>query len=270
VKFLRVESKEESKGRSFRGEIVCYATANAFWEGGENAGRELIRPVFAVFACSDAEARPFQANLQCGNRAACFNDYGHDDRTRWEFMRSAKYAYHQQKHPEGVFVQAYLHDLFRDDAAMVDPNEVKFILIPAIEWLAPDSPEVEAHLRVWGERIDWKARSQNVPTDDQIAIIARSCHLWARQIATRTKLPIPNDARFFAQALASCLLIGAASFSGESRHGWSSPFGEHGGFFCDGLERFGLSSGIATKAKHEDIAKIFAECVDEFFAMMKN
>jgi hypothetical protein len=268
VKFLRVESKEDSKGRSFRGEIVCYATANGFWEGGENAGRELIRPVFAVFACSDAEARPFQANLQCGNKAQCFNDYGHDDRTKWEFMRSAKYTYVQQKHPEGVFVQAYLHELFRDDAAMVDPNEVKFILIPSVEWLAPESSEVMVHLRSWAEKVDWKERSTQPATDAQLSLIVRSCHLWARQIAVRTKLPIPNDARFFAQALASCLLIGAATLSCDNRHGWTSPFGEHSGFVCEGLERFGLSSGIATKAKHEDIAKIFAECVDVFFAMV--
>lgn len=267
MKFLRVESKEDSKGRSFRGEIVCYATANSFWEGGENAGRDLIRPVFAVFACSDAEARPFQANLQCGNKAQCFNDYGHDDRTKWEFMRSAKYTYVQQKHPEGVFVQAYLHDLFRDDAAMVDPNEVKFILIPSVEWLAPEDARVLDHLQAWADKIDWKERYTEAPKDDALVLIARSCHLWARQIAVRTKLPIPNDVRFFAQALASCLLVGASTFSGD-KSGWTRSFGVNGGFVCEGLERYGLSSGIATKAKHEDIAKIFAECVDIFFAMV--
>lgn len=269
MKFLRVESKEDSKGRSFRGEIVCYALANQFWEGGENASRELIRPVFAVFACSDAEARPFQANLQCGNKAQCFNDYGHDDRTKWEFMRSAKYTYVPQKHPEGVFVQVYLHDLFRNDAAMVDPNEVKFILLPAKEWLAPEDQRVTDHLRAWFGRIDWKDRGVTAPTDEQIEAIARTCHLWARQIAVRTKLPIPNDARFFAQALAACLLVGVSTFAGD-RHSWSPPFGQHGGFITEGLELFGLSSGIATKAKHEDIAKVFVENVEIFFGMTRN
>lgn len=269
MKFLRVESKEDSKGRSFRGEIVAYACANSFWEGGENAGRELIRPVFAVFACSDAEARPFQANLQCGNRARCFNDYGHEDREKWEFMRSAKYTYVQQKHPEGVFVQAYLHELFRDDVAMVDPSEVKFILLPAKEWLAPNDRRVTDHLRAWFGRIDWKECSVTVPTDAQIETIARTCHLWARQIAVRTKLPIPNDARFFAQALATCLLVGVSTFSGEGG-GWRPPFGEQGRFYHKGLELFGLSSGIATKAKHEDVAKVFAEQVEIFFGMTRN
>lgn len=269
VKFLRVESKDDSKGRSFRGEIVCYATANAFWEGGENAGRELIRPVFAVFACSDAEARPFQANLQCGNKAQLFSEYGHDDHKKWEFMRSAKYTYVQQKHPEGVFVQVYLHDLFRDDAAMVDPDEVKFILIPSKEWLAPGTPEVIAHLRRWSDSIEWKDRYTERPTDAELILIAQSCHLWAKQIATRTKLPIPNDARFFAQVLASCLLVGASTFSGETS-GWKRGFGINGGFVGEGLELFGLSSGIATKVKHEDVAKIFAENVDQFFAMVNN
>lgn len=268
MKFLCVESKDNSKGRSFRGEIVAYATANSFWEGGENAGRDLTRPVFAVFACSDAEARPFQANLQCGNKAQCFNDYGRDDRTKWEFMRSAKYTYASQKHPEGVFVQAYLHELFRDDAAMVDPNEVKFILIPAIEWLAPHDQRVVDHLRAWCSKIDWKDSGVQTPTDGQIETVVRTCHLWARQIAVRTKLPIPNDARFFAQALAACLLVGVSTFSGE-RSGWSRSFGANGGFYHEGLELFGLSTGIATKAKHDEIAKVFAEQVEIFFEMTK-
>jgi hypothetical protein len=269
MKFLRVESKEDSKGRSFRGEIVCHASANGFWEGGENAGRNLIRPVFAVFACSDAEARPFAANLQCGNKAQVFSDHGYQEKgTYWEFMRSAKYTYVQQKHPEGVFVQAYLHDLFRDDAAMVDPEEVKFILLPAKDWLAPHDKRVMDHLQAWFSRIDWKECSVNAPTDSQIETIARTCHLWARQIAVRTKLPIPNDARFFAQALAACLLYGISTFSGEGR-GCRPPFGEHGGFATEGLEQFGLSSGIATRAKHDDVAKVFAENVEIFFGMTK-
>lgn len=269
MKFLRVESKEDSKGRSFRGEVVCYASANGYWEGGENAGRELIRPVYAVFACSDAEARPFTANLQCGNKAQCFNDYGHDDRTKWEFLRSAKYSFVPQKHPEGVFVQVYLHDLVRDDAAMVDPDWVKFILLPAKEWLAPDDPKVEAHLVKWRAGIDWKGINKTAPCDADLANIEYSCHLWAKQIAVRTKLPIPNDARFFAQALAACLLHGVSTFSGEGR-GWQPPFGENGGFATEGLDRFGLSIGIATKAKHEDIAKVFAENVEIFFGMTRN
>jgi len=268
MRFLRVESKDNSKGRSFRGEIVAYATANSFWEGGENASRELIRPVFAVFACSDAEARPFQANLQCGNKAQCFNDYGREDREKWEFMRSAKYTYIQQKHPEGVFVKAYLHELFRDDAAMVDPDEVKFILLPAKDWLAPHDQRVANHLRAWCGKIDWKERSVQTPTDEQIETIVRTCHIWARQIAVRTKLPIPNDARFFAQALASCLLVGVSTFSGE-KGGWSRPFGMNGGFYHEGLDLFGMSTGIATKAKHEDVAKVFAEQVEIFFEMTK-
>jgi hypothetical protein len=270
MKFLRVESKDNSKGRSFRGEIVAYACADSYWEGGENANRDLTRPVFAVFACSDAEARPFQANLQCGNKALVFSDHGYEEKgKRWEFMRSAKYTYVQQKHPEGVFIQAYLHELFRDDAAMVDPNEVKFILLPAKDWLAPEDARAANHVLSWARRIDWKALHRPAPTDEHVETIVRTCHLWARQIAVRTKLPIPNDARFFAQALAACLLVGVSTFHGEGR-GWHPPFGEHGGFCHEGLELFGLSRGIATKAKHEDIAKVFAEQVEIFFGMTRN
>lgn len=268
MKFLRVEPKEGSKGRSFRGELVCWAGANGFWDGGENAGRDLIRPVFAVFACSDAEARPFAANLQCGNKAKRFNDYGHADRETWEFMRSAKYTYVQQKHPEGVFVQVYLHDLFRDDGAMVDPEEVKFILIPSKEWLAPVDPLVMEHLVAWFGGIAWKDRGISKPTEAEAILIAQSCHLWMRQMATRTKLPVPNDARFYAQLLASALLEKVATFAGEAS-GWSRGFGVNGGLVTDGLDNFGLSSGIATKAKHADIAILFAENVDTFFRIVK-
>jgi hypothetical protein len=272
MKFLRVESKEDSKGRSFRGEIVAYACADSYWEGGENANRDLTRPVFAVFACSDAEARPFQANLQCGNKALVFSDHGYEEKgKRWEFMRSAKYTYHQQKHPEGVFVKAYLHELFRDDAAMVDPNEVKFILLPAKDWLAPEDTRVANHVLEWARRVDWKALHRPAPKDEQIETIVNTCHLWARQIAVRTKLPIPNDARFFAQALAACLHVGISSFPAGESYGWRErPFGETQDFKAEGLDLFGLSIGVATKAKHDEIAKVFAEQVEIFFEMTRD
>ena len=54
---------DSQKGRQFR--AVCLATieADSLWDGGETAG-DKIRPVWAAFAGSDGELRPFVANMR--------------------------------------------------------------------------------------------------------------------------------------------------------------------------------------------------------------
>ncbi len=277
MKYLLVESKADAKGRSFRGELLGYVSANEFWEGGSGAGRELIRPVFAMFACSDAEARPFVANLQIGNKAVVKTEYDHDDHKKFEFMKSAKYTFVQQKHVlddssfpprSGVVVTVYLHDLFRTDDVMVDPDEVKFVLVPDREWLAPVKPEVVEHLRKFLWSIDWPNCSMSGPSEARIEYISRVCFLWAKQIMTRTKLPIPEDGRFFAQALAASLMKYSTFGDREERYcGWKREFGAIGGVDSELDDRCGLGSPIATRMTHEQAAEFFAEQVDIFFRL---
>lgn len=272
MKHLLIQSEDGQKGRSFRAELVAYATANALWEPAQDS--DTIRPVFALLACSDAEASPVVANLRLGRKAKVWvaNSYGERETNDvFEFLKSAKYQIAQQRHQEGWLVHVYIHELIRYDVAMVDPKGVKFVLLPAEEWLAPPQPDAEAHVRAWIERVP-REKGGPVPTDEQLAYICRVSFLWAKQIFARSKGPIPKDVRFFSQALTAMLGTGLASFSAEKGYGWySRAFGQHShlGFVTYGLEAAKHGMGIAVKAKHEELEKLLADQVTLFFEMVK-
>jgi hypothetical protein len=274
VRHLLIQSDDGSKGRSFRAELICYASANTLFDLASNIDRDTVRPVFCVLACADAEAAPVIANLRLGRKAKMWehNSYGaRESSETFDFLKSAKYAIVPQKHPEGVIVTVYQHDLLRSDVAMVDPKGVSFVLLPDATWLAPVSAEAVAHVQRW---LDLQVRDsgERVPTPEQIEYITRVCFLWAKQIFARAKGPIPKDARFFSQALTAMLGAGLASFTTERSYGWhTKSFGEHEhvGFRTWGLSRLGMSDGIAVKASHEAIETLLAEQVSMYYRMVK-
>lgn len=269
MRHLLIQSDDGAKGRSFRAELLAYATANALWEPAQ--GADTVRPIFAMLGCADAEAAPVVANIRLGRKAKMWESkYGTPRETNdvFEFLKSAKYTIASQRHPEGVIVTLYQHDLIRHDVAMVDPNGVEFVLLPDESWLAPEQPDAEAHVKSWLSRQE-PGKYNPMPSDEQVRYIGRVCFLWAKQIFARAKGPIPKDARFFAQALTAMLGAGLASFSAEKSYGWNRTFGEHSrlGFTTWGLDRVKMAPGIAVKATHAEIEALLAEQVSQFYQM---
>ena len=235
MRHILIQSDDGAKGRSFRAELLACATANALWEPAQ--GSDTVRPVFAMLGCADAEAAPVVANIRLGRKAKVWESkYGSPRETNdvFEFLKSAKYAIASQRHPEGVIVTLYQHELIRHDVAMVDPAGVAFVLLPDESWLAPEQPEAFEHVREW-LGLTVRDAHDPLPTEEQVKYITRVCFLWAKQVFARAKGPIPKDARFFAQALTAMLDCGLASFSAERSYGWNRTFGSR--------ERLGSNCG---------------------------
>jgi len=265
-KSIIISSEGSEKGRSFRAELLAYASADSLWEIGSGADRDKIRPVFALLACAEAEASPFVANLRLGRKAKIWED-NKPDRGEIEFLKSAKYEFKAQRHPEGVLVQAYQHDMIRFDLAMVDPEAVKFVLLPSATDLAPVDASALAHVQKWAERL--RGKRSDLPDYADIIVIQKLCYLWAKQIFTRARGPIPKDARFFSQALAAMLDQGGATFAAPRYS--SRGFGMHERFGFDtwGLERVGMGPGLCVSANHADVDALLAEQVEIYYDMVK-
>lgn len=267
-KSIVISSEGSEKGRSFRAELLAYATANSLWEIGAGAEHDKIRPVYALLACAEAEASAVIANLRMGRKAK-ISDSSSSLSQEIEFLKSAKYEFKAQRFAEGVIVQVYQHDMLRFDLAMVDAERVSFILLPSIADLAPVSEVAVQHVKRWAERL--RQTRTTIPNEADISAIVSLSYLWAKQVFTRARGPIPKDVRFFSQALAAMLDQGAATFATPKSYGWqSSGFGrrDHFGFDTWGLDRVGMGPALCIHAKHNDVDALLAEQVAIYYEMV--
>ena len=96
---LHIEQPDtaKGKGRIFEAMLIGYLDAPVVFEAARGAQTE--RPVWAVFAGSDTQMRPFTANLQQGRRAVvpkCAVGSLRDG-TKFEFLRSAGYDWRRNE-----------------------------------------------------------------------------------------------------------------------------------------------------------------------------
>ena len=150
-----IAPEEGKKGRSFRALHLASATADARWPGGATKKEGVLRPVHAIFLGSEAELRPFAANLQLGRLASTSGESTrrrrNQQQTGFEFLKSAGYRQAWQRHEEGAVLTVYLPDLFHLDPGMVDPKIVRFVLAPSKAWteaqMAIPVAEIVRHVR---------------------------------------------------------------------------------------------------------------------------
>lgn len=263
---LVIQPAKEGKGRSFRSTLVSYVTADRLWAGGQTS-TEVTRPVWAMFAGTDNELRPFLANLQLGRKAEVFVK-GQFRKTpeRFEILKSSGFQSAWQRTPLGSVATLYAPDLFRLDPGMVDPKGLSFCILPSVAWLAdvPIGPEVYDHLR-------------RLRTSAPLELETWLCHmgpLFVAYLDRRTRCPLIPDPRFYVQVLVGALEQGLASRSLDpSKYYYDSnlPWGCHKrhGFFECRTEEAGHAPGLAFHASHEELEKFLAEQARVYFEMVQ-
>lgn len=255
---------QEGKGRSFEALCLASVTADGLWSGG-SASTDDARPVWAMFAGSDAEMRPFMANLT-GGRKATFtkgdsHNYSRKAGERLELLRSAGYQITWQRESEGVIATAFLPDLFRADPGMVDPSGVRFIVLPTTTWASEqkiDTAPILEHVA----RLGYPVTGETLP-----ALVPVS-FLFSLYLDRRTRCPLLSDGRFYLQLLLACLDKGYASWSGAEKYSFRDrEWGRHTshGFYEVDTADVGLLPGIAFTANHADVETLLAEQVSKFF-----
>lgn len=266
MKELVIAPKQEGKGRSFCATLVAYVTADNLWAGGATS-TEVTRPVWAMFAGTDNELRPFMANLQLGRKAEAFRGgYSRKAGDKFEILKSSGFQTAWQRTPLGSVAVVYAPDLFRLDPGMVDPKGVEFCIMPAEATLA-------------GMKIDPKAAEHLASLE---LAIPKERHAWLLQMAPlfiayldrRTRCPLIPDPRFYVQVLAYALHWGLATWSLDADSYYSSynlPFGCHKrhGFKEYRVKDVGHADGLAFEASHDELEKFLADQVKVYFDAVK-
>jgi hypothetical protein len=262
-----IAPQTEGKGRSFAAVCVGTIEADSLWDGGQTA-TENMRPVWALFAGSDAELRPFMANLRTGRKAQFIKGTGYygKKQERLETLRSAGYQIAWQREAEGSLATMYLPEIFQIDPGMVDTREVRFIVLPSVDW-APaqiiDPGPIVQHARKLGGPLG----------SEEIAALVPLAFLFCAYLDRRTRRPIYSDGRFHMQLLLACLTQGLASWPTDDSYRWRpdrEKFGRHSHFQFrqTTTEAARVGEGLAFHATHEQVDTILAEQVQQFFAVI--
>lgn len=259
---VTIEPKEEGKGRSFSAQCLAYVSADTMWEGGLT-GNDAQRPVWAMFAGSENELKPFGLNLLLGNKAVMAKDRYSRREDRMGFLKSTRYSQAWQREDEGSLLTLYLPQLFQLDPGMVDQIRISFILLPSISWVASqkiNQVPILSHMQKLG--IDYENLEDLIPT----------AYLFASYLDRRTRCPLVMDGRFYTQLLFACLDEGIASFSGEGIDPYSrNTFGYSPKmrFVTNGIKDVGIGTAIAFHSDHVRFEEILAEQTVEFFKVTK-
>lgn len=200
---------EDKKSRCFGGTCLGMFFANFLYEEGYS-GKNL-RPIWALFAGTDTELKPFMANLRCGRKASIPNKKGSNS---IEFLKGGKFNVSWLRYEEGSLATIYHPELFRLDPGIVDPLMVKFVLVVPEDWAYAqtglDPSAVDHVLNVK------KAEEWSLPlTQEELDQLLPTAYLFAAYLDRRTSIPLLTDAKFYLQLLCAALEEGLASFSYE-------------------------------------------------------
>ena len=257
---LVIEPQEGKKGRSFQATQVACVLANSLFE---ESGGNTIRPVWAMFAGSEAQLRPFMANLRLGRKAEV-PSYRRSSSERYEFLKSVGFHVSWQKELEGSLATIYHPELFRLDPGMVDPTGIRFVMLVPDYWIAQQKVETLRAVRY--------LKQFKMPEDIDLTQMVPIAHLFSAYLDRRTRCPLIADSRFYLQILCAALTQGLASFPSEPsnlsympRYAEKWGHNHHHYFAAKGLSEVGIRYAISFDTTHEDLENFLAEQVTFYF-----
>lgn len=266
---VTIEPAAEGKGRSFCGVLLSYIEADAWWASG--SAKDVIRPVWAAFAASEGESRPFVANLRLGRLA---RPNAKTKSGAIELMRSADYEFLTQKLDGVVATTVYLPELFAHDPGMVDPTGIKFIIAIPEAWEAEHAAAVNPADAAAATLHVARLRYAGAPDRAGLAALIPAATLFNSFLDRRTRCPLIPDLRFQLQIFIAALTEGVAQFPSDSdnRYRWSEQeWGSKGQFKLQatGLAEARIARVVGMNCPHERLEKFLAANAKAYFDTTK-
>ena len=239
------------KGRSFSAELLAYAEADSLWESGGTSAASVHRPIWAVIGGSELEMKAFLANLLTGKVAS------HAKHLKFEFLRSVGYAHHTVKIGGGAVTTLYLPELFNIDPGMVDPDHVRFVVIPPKAWVDAQHFDL-AEARSILEALDdtpWKA------SDSEVHELLAEGVLFLSYVDRRCRYPIPFSPVLGAWLVKLCQRYGYLHRDGCLSYG-------RGAFKVVDAAKVNVLAGFAFSASHEALGDILSAEIKHWFEVV--
>lgn len=274
---LQVEMPDtpRAKGRVFEVMLLGYLDAPVLFEAAQ--GAQTKRPVWALYAGTDTQIRPFTANLQQGRRAVVprFSPGGHFEGTKFEFLRSAGYDWRSQRLDTGACVTVFLPDLFRLDPGMVDPKRIQFIAAPSRAWIDDLQPTLPPRAAVYAHMAKFRKGGKGLPPATPTAEVLTDLLPWAllfgAYLDRRTGAPLIPDPLFLLRLFVLCLAKEYALFASVektySSHDRAFGQASHGAFSAYGLDDAGLVAPFLVNMTHAQFDALYKTAVEEWFAV---
>lgn len=252
-----ITDPDTRRARTFEAVCVGSVLANRLIE--VSAGNT-DRPVWACFAGPDQQLRAFMANVRLGRRMDLVSSqYQYRKNNRFEFLKTGGFQVTWQVEPEGSIATIYVDDLFRLDPGMVDPEGIRFILMPTETWLSDQDIAIEPGRRAI------QARTGKVVD----ARFIRLASLFCAYLDRRTRCPIVNDPVFHAQLLYACLKAGLVILPDRvDPYGFDfeRPRYRHTDEFVQtGTDQIGIGPGLCFRSSHEDFETVLAGETTRYF-----
>lgn len=264
-----VENETTGKGRIFEGTLVGYITCGQLWpQASDN-----IRPVMAVVACTEAQSRPFIANLQTGRKAKK-GAVGAKGGEVVELLKSAGYVYAPQRFDGLVVTTAYLPSFFTMDPGMVDPAGIEFILAPPEVWCEEHRGTLPVQAMtdhvVRTRKADKRLQNKKTVSAEVLASLAPVASLAMAYLDRRTRAPLLQDPRFHLQLLAAMVDAEMVHFPSEERD-WGDDWGvaSKRWFYVHKPGQMKLGICLAAKTTHTRFQEVLGEQVRLYYKHAK-
>lgn len=262
------------KGRAFAAELLAWAEADPLWDFGR-ANTETKRPIWMVVAGSEQEMRAFSANLLTGKTACRAKSNKPED--RFEIVKSAGFMHHSRKVGDGVATTFYYPELLRIDPGMVDPEAIRFVVIPARAWVWAQSFDLEAArtrlLQLAGvtpDEIRAAARGYRplgeqlsaILTDEDLHVLLAEGSLMLAYLDRRCRFPIPFDPVFGAWLLLACrlqLIVHRPSTDYRGGH-----------YRMTGADNVNVYPGFTFHASHDSFGAVLANEIQRWWGQGSN
>lgn len=258
------------KGRSFDAVLVAHVAANGLWDGGAGGGDDVVRPVWALFACDEGSRVPVVANLRCGRKAREYSEHSYGrtaGRASFEFLRSAGYEFAVQRAPEGALVQVFQRGLFAFDPG-VAPDKVRGMIAAPRAWLDAQASALGAAASASASkaaraRVDAEGMApQPWIEEPRFAALAT---LFAASLDRRLRAPIVPDVAFQGQLFAAALFSGFVAMARpDGVPGWWSGTGGHG-LSAEGLDAAGIGAVLAMRGSAAEVEALLALEVKRYY-----
>lgn len=264
---LQIEQEETGKGRQVSGQVLGYLVAGKWWPYGD--GGNNIRPILMVVGSSEAQIRPLVANLKMGKRALLGGGYRPE---KLEFLKTSKIAVSYQRQPSGVIATLVAPDVFTQNPGMVDPSEIKFILLSDqkvlinLDWNRASAVEVvtayrqhviDSRPKPEYDSYYYRSRAVEEPTPPDLFLhYLDHTPLFGCYLDHRTRCPLIDDIRFLALLLYRCLDSGLAVTPAD---GYRSEWGQSHDLKSVGLTKIGFAPVLGFRAQHEEFENILNE-----------